>query len=162
MAARFNGKRFQRKPKDWLWVPQVQNSYTQGTTPLFSALVLPVDWQVGAGTSKDRGTYYGTKGHITIGPPGASATTFLAIGKDISSTFDPAVSGDYSDEGDIFWSYIVRWSSVSTEPITIEVNIKARRILQTAGEDAVELVTQGSGAGSGNIAFSLHSLMNRA
>jgi len=163
MAGRSNARpRFQRKPKDWLWIPQI-GSFAQSTTALFVGLVLPVDWATGGGTtSKDRATYYGTKGTISIGPA-ASSTIYLAIGKDISSTFDPSVSGDYVDEGDVFWSSIVRIPATPAAiPVQIPVDIRARRVIQTAGEDAVELVTISSAATGANIAYSLHSLVNRA
>jgi len=160
MAQRFRRPGFARKPKDWVWCPQVGN-YAQSTTALFVSLVLPVDWAAGFGTVKDRATYYGTKGHISVSFV-AATTVFMAIGKDISSTFDPAVSGDYVDEGDIFWSYVLRFPAGTVTPHVIPVNIKARRVIQTAGEDAVELVTIATAASSANIAYSLHSLINRA
>jgi len=156
--------RFQRKPKDWLWVPNVLTSTTVGTTPLFVGLVLGSDWSQGGvgGAVKDRATYYGTKGTISIAPSGNATSIFLAIGKDIASTFDPAAEPDYVSEGDVFWSHCVRWAAGSTEPIRIEVNIKARRVLQTSGDDAVELVFTGGNAASGVLVSSLHSLVNRA
>ena len=88
---------------------------------------------------QDRATYYGTKGTISIAPSGNATSIFLAIGKDIASTFDPAAEPDYVSEGDVFWSHCVRWAAGSTEPIRIEVNIKARRVLQTVAMTQLSL-----------------------
>jgi len=161
MAGRFNARpRFQRKPKDWVWVPKVV-AFAQGTTALFTAVVLPVDWRTGT-SAKDRATYYGTRGTISVAPIAAGSLHF-ALGADIVSTFDPSQPFDYVDEGDIFWSYTIRVPATPAAiPIQIPINIKSRRLISTAGDVAIELVTIGSAATMANVNVSLHSLVNRA
>jgi len=168
MAARFR-RSFRSRPKrDFVWVPNVTPAYIQSTTPLFSALVLPADWAItGGATSKDRCTYLGTRGGLAITSrlsAGGLATFAWAIGKDISSIFDPLVSTDYATEGDIWASGIFHFElgDATNRMWHVErIETKVKRKLQTAGEDAVELVTNSTVVNAFACSFNLHSLVDR-
>jgi len=159
---RMRSPRFQRKAKDWIWVPNVL-TYTQGTTPLFTLLAGTADWAAEGGLqAKDRATLFTVRGYICVRPGGVSSSGMLAIGVKLDAAFDPQVTADYISEGDILWSAPYSFATASTEPVVYEVNIKSKRLLSSAAADAVELCSNATVASSAVIAVSLHALVNRA